>query len=95
MPNEEIEYFKRFAAAYMQWAHSNFDRIVAEAISRDAKAELKRKEDLRMKPLRDQMAIIFGRTNELAKKWIEEAKLDSDFIKGRSWPVGTKLKIRI
>ena len=34
MPNEHIEFWKRFAAAYMEWVHFNFDRIVAEVIKK-------------------------------------------------------------
>ena len=34
MPNEHIEWFKRFAAVYLQWAFCNFDRIVADAVKR-------------------------------------------------------------
>lgn len=30
--NEHIEYFKRFATAYMRWTHFNFDRIVADIV---------------------------------------------------------------
>jgi len=45
--NEHIEYFKRFSASYMRWTHFNFDRIVADAVRRDAEAEAKRKEELR------------------------------------------------
>jgi hypothetical protein len=34
-PNEHIEWFKRFAAAYLRWANFNFDRIVRDAVNRD------------------------------------------------------------
>ena len=33
--NEPIEWFKRFAKAYLRWSHFNMDRIVADAVRRD------------------------------------------------------------
>lgn len=36
-PQEHVEWFKRFAACYLKWSHSNMDRIVKEAIKRHAK----------------------------------------------------------
>lgn len=32
--SEEIEYFKRFAAAYMRWVNFNFDRIAADVVKK-------------------------------------------------------------
>lgn len=33
-PNEHIEYFKRFVAAYMRWVRFSFDRIVREVVTK-------------------------------------------------------------
>lgn len=33
-PNEHIEYFKRFAAAYLRWVNFNFDRIVRDVVKK-------------------------------------------------------------
>jgi hypothetical protein len=35
MINEHMEWFKRFAAAYMRWVNFNFDRIVSDAVKRE------------------------------------------------------------
>jgi hypothetical protein len=32
--NPEIEWFKRFAKAYLRWVNFNFDRIVSDAVKR-------------------------------------------------------------
>lgn len=32
--NEHIEYFKRFAACYLMYSHSDMDRIVAETVKK-------------------------------------------------------------
>lgn len=37
MPNEHLEYFKRFAVSYLRWAFFNFDRIVADTVKRHEK----------------------------------------------------------
>lgn len=34
-PIEHIEWFKRFATAYLRWTHFNFDRIVRDAVNRE------------------------------------------------------------
>lgn len=33
-PNEHIEWFKRFAAAYLRWSHFNMDRIVSDIVKK-------------------------------------------------------------
>lgn len=78
MPNPEIEYFKRFAKSYLRWSHFNMDKIVADIIRKDAEAEAKRKEDIRLKDIRE----LFLQTNEYAKKANEEAfdKLVKDAV---------------
>ncbi len=35
--SEQMEWFKRFAAAYLRWANFNFDRIVRDAVNRQCK----------------------------------------------------------
>jgi hypothetical protein len=32
--NEHIEWFKRFAVAYLRWVNVNFDRIARDAVER-------------------------------------------------------------
>ena len=32
--NEHLEYWKRFARAYMRWVNFSFDRIVTDAVKR-------------------------------------------------------------
>jgi len=32
--NEHIEFFKRFAAAYLRWVNFNFDRIASDVIKK-------------------------------------------------------------
>lgn len=64
--NEHIEYFKRFANCYLKWSHSNFDRIVKDAIKRQELVRLEEivaKERLKYKPIID----MFKATNEMAK----------------------------
>lgn len=34
-PQEHIDEFKRFAAAYLRWVNFNFDRIVSDAVRRN------------------------------------------------------------
>mgnify|MGYP000322962065 CR=1 FL=1 len=44
MQNEHIEHFKRWQKAYLMWAYSNFDRIVAE-IAANHKKEMKKEKE--------------------------------------------------
>ena len=38
-PNEHIEFFKRFAAAYMRWVNFNFDRIASDVIKKHSPSQ--------------------------------------------------------
>ena len=38
-PNEHIEWFKRFAAAYLRWVNFNFDRIASDVIKKHSPKE--------------------------------------------------------
>lgn len=97
--NEDIEYFKRFARCYLMWSHSNFDRIVKDAVRRQERIkaeadEAKRRE--KFKPMVD----MFKATNEMAKKWLAEERATAAFFKDVQWgeanfKLGSTLKIRL
>lgn len=92
--NEHLEYFKRFANCYLKWSHSNFDRIVKDAVRRQELIRLEEiaaKERLKYKPIIDMYKI----TNEIAKKWLAEDRQYKELFEGSQWPIGTKLKIKL
>lgn len=38
-PNEQIEWFKRFAAAHMRWVNFSFDRIVQDVVKKHSEPD--------------------------------------------------------
>ncbi len=93
--SEEIEYFKRFASAYMRWTHFNFDRIVADVIRKDKEAEERRKEELRTKPYRDQIKSLLTGSNLYFNKIASDIMKENLLMQGSQWPTGQILKIRM
>lgn len=92
--NEHIEHYKRWSAAYLMWANSNFDRIVADVIRRDREAEAKRKKE----PLYAQMRTLLEQSNHYLER-LEEQYARTDevnwFVVAGGLPVGTTLKVKL
>lgn len=94
--NEHIEYFKRFAACYLMYSHSDMDRIVAETIKKHDRPFPSYKEMFPPPPVT--LAMLAGITRRVVEDWRDRPNVFLDALYNqfpKDAQIGTQLRIRL